>query len=58
MRRFWKRFEGREAEIIKAYARGERDGQVTRKRNAHNLSAEAYAKALLKDGQRKKWLPV
>lgn len=40
----------------KAFAEAERDGKVTRGRNARNSAPEVYANALWGDGERKGWL--
>jgi hypothetical protein len=44
--------------VCLAYARAERNGEVTRKRNEHDISPEDYADRLWRDGLRKSnpWL--
>jgi hypothetical protein len=44
------------ARTIAAYADAERSGEARRERNNSRLSAEQYARGLLKDGLRKGWL--
>lgn len=44
-----------EKKVCEAYAQLERNGDVKRKSNKHGLSAEQYARALWKDGERKGW---
>jgi hypothetical protein len=56
MKVLYKQQKGKEALIVKAYAEAERKGDVARKSNKYNLSAESYARALLKDGIRKGWI--
>lgn len=48
---------GRDPHVVcPEYARREENGEVVRKSNRHNLSAERYAHALLRDGIKKGWL--
>ncbi|MGA3056820.1 MAG: hypothetical protein ABSE70_02105 [Candidatus Limnocylindrales bacterium] len=48
---------GRDIErTIAAYAAAERSGEATRSRNASDQNPEQYARALLNDGLRKRWL--
>jgi hypothetical protein len=42
--------------VCSAYARAERDGIISRNRNAHNMAPEDYAAALWEDGVNKGWL--
>ena len=42
--------------VIREYAKAEREGRVSRKSNTIGMSAEAYARALLRDGEKKGWL--
>ena len=56
MRRLWKLHRGNEAKVVAAYAKAERDGEIPRKSNTNDVSAEDYAVALLKDGLKKGWL--
>lgn len=46
-----------EDRAIREYAAAERCGEVARRRNKHGIDPEAYARALLKDGLKKGWLP-
>jgi hypothetical protein len=55
MRRLAKQFDRDKATVCRAYAAAERDGQVGRVQNSKNLSAEEYADALWRDGERKGW---
>jgi hypothetical protein len=41
---------------VQEYAAAERRGEVVRKSNKHGIDPEAYARALLNDGQKKGWL--
>lgn len=41
---------------VKAYAEGEKNGEVERKSNVNNLSPETYAEQLYNDGIKKGWL--
>ncbi len=50
---------GRDPErAVREYAAAERRGEVGRKSDKHGLDAETYARALLKDGQKKGWLEL
>jgi hypothetical protein len=42
--------------VVRAYADAESRGAVRRKSNKNNMSAEEYAKALWKDGEKEGWL--
>ena len=42
--------------ICRQYASAEACGRVVRRSNRYSLSGEQYARALLRDGQRKGWL--
>lgn len=42
--------------VVREYANAERDGTVSRKKNAAGHDPEAYAQALWRDGVRKGWL--
>jgi hypothetical protein len=55
MRRLVKQFGHDKAKVCRAYAAAERDGQVERVQNSKNLTAEEYADALWRDGERKGW---
>src|SRR3954467_1358174 len=56
MRELCSRYAGDAEQIIRAYAEAEKRGDVVRRRDAHVLTAEQYAKALWSDGVRKGWL--
>lgn len=56
MRRIFRSCNGNQSRTITEYAEAEQRGKVSRERNEHNLSAEAYARALLMDGLKKGWL--
>ena len=56
MRELYKKHNGNKDMIIKEYAEGERQGVVIREQNQHQLTVEAYAQALYKDGIRKGWI--
>ena len=56
MRRLYSENKGDEARTIAAYAKAERNGEVERRSNDWQWSAERYALALLRDGKRKGWL--
>ena len=55
MRRLVKQFGRDKEKVCRAYAAAERDGQVPRGSNVFKLSAEEYADALWRDGERKGW---
>ena len=42
--------------VIGAYVKGEKNGEVKRKKDINNMSPENYARALWLDGVAKKWL--
>ena len=51
------RMHGHDSErVVREYAAAERRGDVVRKSNEADISAEDYARALLNDGERKGWL--
>jgi hypothetical protein len=50
------RFGMDESRVIEGYVTAEKRGEVHRKSNDYNTSAEKYARALWKDGVRKGWL--
>lgn len=56
MRRLFVECDSDEERVIAAYAHAERSGEVVRSSRSSQLSAEAYARALFKDGLRKGWL--
>ena len=56
MLRLFRDYRGNRERTVQAYADAERRGEVSRARNKYDLSAEAYARALLADGLRKGWL--
>ena len=56
MRTLYRKHRGDESATVAAYAAAERSGQVSRSKNAHDIDAEAYARALFNDGVRKGWL--
>ena len=56
MRQLYRENNGDEVRTIAAYAKAERNGQVERRSNDWQWSAERYALALLRDGQEKGWL--
>lgn len=41
---------------VEKYAHAERVGEANRKKNINLISAEKYAKALIRDGLKKGWL--
>jgi len=43
--------------IVKEYAEAEKNGIVSRKSNARNITPEDYAERLFLDGIAKGWLP-
>ncbi len=55
MRELIVRFSGDRDKVCAAYAQSERDGVVSRNRNANAMSPADYAIALWKDGVRKGW---
>jgi len=56
MREIFSKARRQEVEAIREYAAAERAGKVQRKGNKSGLSAEEYAKALIRDGLKKGWL--
>jgi hypothetical protein len=56
MRNLKNKFNNNKDHIINAYAQGERNGDVKRIKDKHNLSPENYAERLYYDGIRKNWL--
>ncbi len=56
MRRVWARCKPDEERAVREYAAAESRGEAERASNSHNWTAEQYARALLRDGQRKGWL--
>lgn len=56
MRGLFRRFDGDQARIVKAYSEAERRGLVQRVRNTYDLSAEECASRLFEDGVRKQWI--
>lgn len=56
MRLIFKRVGNDEDKLIAGYAAAEKRGDVVRKRNKHGMTAEDYARALLKDAAAKGWL--
>jgi len=58
MRTLYQRHRCSEADIVRAYADGERNGIVHRNQNKYNLTPESYAKALYKDGTKKGWIDL
>ena len=56
MRRLWREHDGDHHDVVRAYAVEERAGLVLRDRNRYDLSPDAYARILLKDGLRKGWI--
>ena len=43
--------------LISKYAEAERRGEVQRKQNKNNISPEAYARRLLADARKNRWIP-
>lgn len=56
IRRLFAQFRGDKDKVCSAYALAERDGVVSRNRNANAMSSENYALALWEDGNNKGWL--
>ena len=56
MRTLFQDFGDDEEKLVKGYVEAEEKGIVKRKPNRSGLESEQYARALLKDGRRKKWL--
>jgi hypothetical protein len=57
MRRLYAEQRGDEERTIREYALAEQRGQVPRASNQYELDAARYARALLRDGMAKGWLP-
>jgi hypothetical protein len=55
MRELIRRLGSNKAAVCRAYAEGERRGEVSRVNNASRLKPEEYAEALWADGERKGW---
>ena len=45
-----------EERVIREYAEAEKRGEVERKRNSSNYTAEQYARALWNDAMKKGWI--
>jgi len=56
MREIFAASNGDEVRIVREYSAAERDGKVLRKENKSDKSPEEYARALLADGLKKRWL--
>ncbi|PAW68289.1 MAG: hypothetical protein B9S34_03015 [Opitutia bacterium Tous-C1TDCM] len=56
MRLLFVHHKGNEAAIISEYVIAEREGKVLRNSDTNAMSPEDYAKRLLQDGIRKRWL--
>jgi hypothetical protein len=56
MRAIYARCSGDKERAIREYAEAEQRGEVRRKSNSAKTSSEAYARALLLDGEKKGWL--
>ncbi len=56
MRELVSRFGIDEERVIHEYAEAEKRGEVERKSNSHNYTAEQYARALWNDGMKKGWI--
>ncbi len=56
MRALFKAYGDDEAAVCSAYAKAEKDGKVARESNDYSIPAEAYARALWRDGISKGWL--
>ena len=57
MRAIYARCGGNIDDAVNEYAASERRGEVARRSNSAGVPPEAYARALLQDGERKGWLP-
>ncbi len=55
MRELVRRYGLDRERVIREYASAEEKGEVGRKSNRYNLTAEQYARALWNDGVRKDW---
>ena len=58
MLRLYRQHRGNAELAVEAYAAAERRGQVHRRSNTHDVTAEAYARALYRDGIKKGWLKL
>jgi hypothetical protein len=56
MRRLIEKLGRNKRVVCRAYAAGERNGEVNRSSNDYSLTAEQYAEALWADGEHKGWL--
>ena len=56
MKEIFKKYNGEKDDVIKTYAWMEGKGYAQRKSNLYHLSAMSYAKALYRDGIRRRWL--
>lgn len=56
MRSIFARYRGNRGRVVAEYAAAEGRGEVARKSNTTEMTAEEYANALLSDGLRKGWL--
>jgi hypothetical protein len=56
MRELVRKFGMDEEGVIREYAEAEKRGEITRKKNSHNVTAEQYARALWNDAVQKGWL--
>ena len=56
MRDIWRRCRPDEEAAVREYAAREARGEVERTSNRYDLTSEQYARALLADGLRKRWL--
>jgi hypothetical protein len=56
MRALYKRWGNQPERLIREYAQAESRGEVIRKNNKSDLTPDEYARALLKDAERKGWL--
>ncbi len=51
-----RKFGTDEERVIHEYAEAEKRGEITRKRNSQNFTAEQYARALWNDAVQKDWI--
>ena len=56
MRMLFRQFSGDRAQVIEAYAKAERRGEVERVHNTYDMSADEYASRLFADGVKKGWI--
>ena len=56
MRELFQKFGKDPDLVVEKYADAEQRGDVTRKRNSHDLTSHNYAVRLLADGIKKKWI--